>query len=184
MPVLNFLSYFVPFVGESESEGMVLRCRRADLSVKQDADNMLRLLDVYANDPMGIGESLPSSVMASLVAEMLNLGPSCVVYLAFIDGQPDAIALANAFVGFSTFKAKRLLNIHDFVVVPEYRGLKVGQKLIDFIAADCQARGFCKLTLEVLSGNKTAMGCYERSGFVPYVLQEEAGHALLMQRFL
>ena len=45
-------------------------------------------------------------------------------------------------------------------------------------------RGACKLTLEVLSGNATAMRLYARSGFAQYALDPAAGQACFMQKWL
>jgi len=47
-----------------------------------------------------------------------------------------------------------------------------------------RARGCCKLTLEVLSGNAVAMRSYLRSGFANYQLDPAAGQAVLMQKWL
>ena len=47
-----------------------------------------------------------------------------------------------------------------------------------------RARGCCKLTLEVLSGNALAMRSYARFGFANYQLDPAAGQAVLMQKWL
>ena len=44
--------------------------------------------------------------------------------------------------------------------------------------------GACKLTLEVLSGNRQAMGLYERCGFAPYTLDATMGQAQFLQKWL
>jgi hypothetical protein len=44
------------------------------------------------------------------------------------------------------------------------------------------ARGACKLTLEVLSGNAGAMALYARCGFEAYVLDPAMGQARFMQK--
>jgi ribosomal protein S18 acetylase RimI-like enzyme len=45
-------------------------------------------------------------------------------------------------------------------------------------------RGACKLTLEVLSGNRGAVRLYERVGFAGYALGELTGQAQFMQKWL
>ena len=45
-------------------------------------------------------------------------------------------------------------------------------------------RGYCKMTLEVLSGNLPAQHLYRSEGFVAYVLDEELGQALFWQKKL
>ena len=45
-------------------------------------------------------------------------------------------------------------------------------------------RGACKLTLEVLSGNRSAIASYRRVGFVPYQLDPAMGDATFFQKSL
>jgi ribosomal protein S18 acetylase RimI-like enzyme len=47
-----------------------------------------------------------------------------------------------------------------------------------------RGRGACKLTLEVLSGNASAINAYRRLGFEAYQLDPELGDARFMQRWL
>ena len=86
--------------------------------------------------------------------------------------------------GFSTFACKPLVNLHDLAVIPAYRGQGVGARLLESVEAIARARGSCKLTLEVLSGNGTALGVYARSGFAQYQLDPAAGQALFLQKWL
>ncbi|NBQ06516.1 MAG: radical SAM protein [Betaproteobacteria bacterium] len=51
--------------------------------------------------------------------------PGAASFIAWLDGQP--IGLINCFEGYSTFKAKPLLNVHDIAVLDGYRGQGVGQ---------------------------------------------------------
>ena len=173
------LAPFMPFVAEP---AVALRCREACLDDEADGGHLLRLLDCYARDPMGINESLPQRIMDSLLPKLQKLS-YCKVYFAMFD-DCIPIAMAICFEGFSTFQAAAVLNVHDFIVDPAYRGQKVGQRLMDHIAADCSRKGFCKITLEVLSGNSVALECYQKSGFHPYKLREETGDAMFLTRKL
>jgi ribosomal protein S18 acetylase RimI-like enzyme len=85
------------------------------------------------------------------------------VLLAFAD--EVAIGIAVCFVGFSTFRARPLLNVHDLAVLPQYRGKGAGRALL--LAAEDHARrqGCCRLTLEVLESNSGARALYRRFGF-------------------
>ena len=40
------------------------------------------------------------------------------------------VGIATCFHGLSTFVARRLLNLHDLAVIPEYRGKGVGRRLL------------------------------------------------------
>ena len=56
-----------------------------------------------------------------------------ITVLAYIDNKPAG--LINCFQGFSTFKCKPLLNIHDVVVLKQYREQGVCQKMLNKVEA-------------------------------------------------
>ncbi|ANQ86946.1 putative streptothricin acetyltransferase [Azoarcus olearius] len=145
------------------------------------ADAFLALLDHYACDPMGGGKPLAAQPRAQLV-DRLRGRPGFVGFLAY-DGA-RACGLINCFEGFSTFAAQPLLNVHDIVVHADWRGRGVGQALLAAAEDAARQRGCCKLTLEVLSNNRTALAAYDRAGFRPYVLDPAAGQALFLQKWL
>ena len=119
----------------------------------------------------------PSSQATKLAAL-----PSAASFIAWIGD--EAVGLVNTFEGYSTFKARPLLNVHDIAVLPAQRARGVGQALLAACEAHARQRGCCKLTLEVLSGNQRALRSYQRFGFAPYVLDPREGQALLMQKWL
>ncbi|MBC7750621.1 MAG: GNAT family N-acetyltransferase [Candidatus Saccharibacteria bacterium] len=94
------------------------------------------------------------------------------------------VGLLNGFEGFSTFAARPLLNIHDVFVHASVRGLGVGRELFIYAERVARARGYCKLTLEVLAGNTHAQRLYQAQGFVGYALDEATGHAMFWQKVL
>jgi len=160
-----------------------VNCRvvAVDLENGVDSARWLALLDHYAQDPMGGGEGLSAYARSHLVDSLKGL-PGFHGALAY-DGE-TAVGLINCFTGFSTFAARSLLNIHDIVVHANWRGQGIGQLLLQWAASRARELGCCKLTLEVLSNNRRALSSYERAGFLPYVLDPSAGHALLMQKYL
>lgn len=153
----------------------------ADLSVPRDADALLSLLDAYANDPMGGGASLSPDVKARLPGD-LAARETCLVLLARLDGVPAGTAVC--FEGYSTFAAAPLLNLHDFVVAPAFRGKGIARALLERVVHEARHRGCCKVTLEVLANNHRARGIYERAGFAGYELDPAAGQALFLQKKL
>jgi len=158
-----------------------LQVRRADYSAAADRAALIGLLDAYAQDRMGGGEALPADVRARLCDDLAR-HPLAVSFIAWLGDQP--VGLANCFEGYSTFKARPLLNVHDMVVHPAHRARGIGQALLAACEAHARERGCCKLTLEVLSGNQRAMRSYAHFGFAPYVLDPREGQALLMQKWL
>lgn len=158
-----------------------MRVRRADYRAPADRAALVALLDAYAQDPMGGGTPLADDVKVRLPDDLATL-PSAASFIAWIGD--DAVGLVNTFEGYSTFKARPLLNVHDIAVLPAQRGRGVGQALLAACEAHARERGCCKLTLEVLSGNQRALRSYQRFGFAPYVLDPAEGNALLMQKWL
>ena len=146
----------------------------------QGAD-LVQLLDHYARDPMGGGRPLPDSVKQTLVSNLAQL-PHAMSFLAYIENK--AVGLINAFEVFSTFANEPLINIHDIVVHSDYRGQGIAQHLLAVVEEVAKARGCCKLTLEVLSGNASAQASYKRFGFEEYALDPEQGQALFWQKIL
>lgn len=155
--------------------------RRADYADPVDRAALVTLLDAYATDPMGGGVPLPDAVRAALCDRLAQV-PLAASYIAWLDGQ--AVGLINCFEGFSTFKARPLLNVHDIAVLPAHRARGIGQALLAAAERHARERGCCKLTLEVLAGNAPALRSYGRFGFAPYTLDPREGQALLMQKWL
>ena len=160
---------------------MGLQIRRVDYLNAKDAEALVFLLDAYAQDPMGGGEALKPDNAARLCKDLSRI-PGAASFIAWLDDQP--IGLINCFEGYSTFKAKPLLNVHDIAVLSAHRGQGVGQALLKAAEDHARNRGCCKLTLEVLSGNGPAMASYKRFGFAQYELDPAAGQAQFMQKWL
>ncbi len=139
-----------------------VQVRSADLADAADAAAIVLVLNAYAADPRGGGKALPDAIQARLV-EGLRQTPGARVWLA-LDG-PDAVGVCVGFLGYSTFQALPLLNIHDLAVLPGRRGRGTGRALLAAAEALAVAEGCCKLTLEVQDDNTPARRLYESFGF-------------------
>jgi ribosomal protein S18 acetylase RimI-like enzyme len=151
----------------------------ADLSLPENQNAVLAMIDAYSRDAMGEAKPLDPDVRARLISG-LQRHPTTLIFLAFDGDRP--IGAAICFIGFATFAAKPLINIHDFVVLPASRGKGVGRRLLDAVEGKARKLGCCKLTLEVMDNNHHALRMYEAAGFVRYALQEEAGTAIFMSK--
>lgn len=158
---------------------MDITLQHSDLTSTQQAKDLIDLLDHYALDIMGGGKTLSEYVKTHLV-EALRQRNDSVVVLAYHG--TEAVGLAIAFEGFSTFAAKPLLNLHDIVVKANHRGRGIAPKLLQKIEDIAKERGCCKLTLEVLEGNVKARQVYHDFGFSNYQLDDHMGHALFLQK--
>ncbi len=146
---------------------MTLSIRQADLTSPGDPAAIVPVLDSYARDVMGGGEPLRPDVRARL-PQALRDHPTTVAFLSCDEGQPVGVAVC--FVGFSTFHARPLLNIHDLAVVPDRRGQGIGRALLEAAEAEARRRGCCKLTLEVRDDNVRARRLYDGFGFTDFVV--------------
>ena len=160
---------------------MGLEVRKVAFENVEQGQQLVELLNAYAEDPMGGAEPLSAEVKANLVKGLSQV-PGAVALLAYLDGQ--AVGVTTAFAGFSTFAARPLLNIHDIAVLPAFRGQGVAQALMAGLEQEARERGCCKMTLEVLSNNHRAQQAYRRFGFAGYALDPEAGEALFWQKKL
>ena len=152
---------------------------RTDLADPAHCDALFALLDEYASGPTGSGHRLDPQVRERLPA-LLATRSHFVGWLAFADGVPAGVI--NCFEGVSTFKARPLLNIHDIAVSPRFQRRGIGRALLQAADAEARARGCCKLTLEVLTGNAGAIAAYAQAGFEPYVLDPIMGQAVFLEK--
>lgn len=159
----------------------IIHVVRADLDDSRHQAAILEMTRAYAQDPMGNGRDLAEDVRRALVPG-LRAHPTTLVFLAF-EGE-RAVGIVTTFVGFSTFAARPLVNIHDLHVRPEAQGQGVGRRLMDAVEAEARARGCCKLTLEVQENNPRARALYERLGFTGAQYEAAAGAVLFRQKAL
>lgn len=160
---------------------MSVEILQADYTNPQHAEDLVTLLNGYALDPMGGGQALSEYTQQNLVAALINT-PNAVSVLCYVDGKPAG--LINCFQGFSTFKCKPILNIHDVTVNSEFRGLGLSMKMMEKVEFIAKERGVCKLTLEVLEGNVVAKNAYIKFGFAGYELDPEMGKAMFWEKVL
>jgi len=137
----------------------------ADLEDSAHTDGIIEILNAYAQEEVGGGEPLRADVKEQLIPA-LRRQSNAVVLVALTSSR--LVGVAVCFAGFSTFAAQPLLNIHDLAVLPEFRGLGIGQALLEAVEERARSRGCCKLTLEVLEVNEGARRLYGRFGFGDY----------------
>ena len=158
---------------------MTIVIQHINLHGEQHGNDLLTLLNNYACDPMGGGSALPLYTQQNLIKQLQKRSD----YIGLIAYQgKNAIALLNAFEGFSSFAAQPLINIHDLYVAPAQRGQAVLELLFDELEKIAKQRKCCKLTLEVLSNNQRAKSAYKKIGFSAYELSSDAGHAIFWQK--
>jgi ribosomal protein S18 acetylase RimI-like enzyme len=130
---------------------------------------------------MGNGADLPESVRGSLI-EGLRRHPTTLVFLA-LDGD-RYVGISTCFLGFSTFAARRLINIHDVHVLPDSQRQGIARLLLGAVEAKARQLDCCKITLEVQQNNRAALALYESLGFSAAEYQAEAGAVLFRHKII
>lgn len=133
----------------------------ADLDSPLHQNGILTLLNMYACEPVAGGKPIADEVQARLIPE-LRRQTNGKHFLALESGA--VVGVAICFIGFSTFRAKPIINIHDLTVHRDYRGRGIGDALLQAVEAEAQRLGCSALTLEVQEDNR-ARRLYERFGF-------------------
>lgn len=147
----------------------------------QQAKDLVFLLNHYALADSGGGEGLPDDVKSQLVPRLAQI-PHAFSLIVYAAQQP--VGLVNAFHGFSTFKARPLINIHDLVVHAEFRRQGVSQLLLAEVEKIALHYHCCKVTLEVLDQNFPALNAYQKFGFKSYGLNPAYGKAIFLEKYL
>ncbi len=142
----------------------------ADLTRADHQNALVKMLDAYMRDPMEGGEPPSEQVKRDLVPG-LRAHPACHVFLAYRDGVP--VGFSICFLGFSTFLARPLLNIHDIFVDLSVRGRGIGAMLLKRIESRARDLNCCRITLEVREDNRVARGLYRKVGFDRVVVGAE-----------
>lgn len=143
--------------------------------------SIVELLDEYARDLQSNGRGLSETVKAALVDE-LEKRRNVHSVLAFAEN--EAAGLCVSVETFSTFSAKPVLNIHDLLVAPPFRGRGLSKLLLGKVEDIARELGCCKLTLEVLEKNKIALNLYNSLDFNAYKLHPRWGRALFLEKKL
>lgn len=123
---------------------------------------LVQLMNHYITDKMGGSEPLSGKRAEELIQGLRDL-PTSIVLFAVEDDR--FIGLCNAFVNFATFTVKKFVNIHDIVVLNDYRGKGIGRKLMQAVIDVAVKLDCSKVTLEVREDNVVAQGLYQSLGF-------------------
>jgi GNAT superfamily N-acetyltransferase len=105
--------------------------------------------------------------------------PAAEVVIAYAGDEPAGFAVY--FHTFSTFLGRRGLYLEDLFVVPQWRGLGLGRRLLAYVARIAVERGCGRMEWSVLDWNEMALGVYRKIGARPmdeWTVQRLTGAAL------
>src|SRR5260370_22712444 len=125
----------------------------ADLSRADHQRAIVTMLDASMRDPMEGGLPMPEATKRELIPG-LRAHPACYIFLAYSGDTP--VGFSICFLGFSTFNARPLINIHDIFVESPLRGKGIGLMLLERIETKARKLNSCLLTLDVPEANQPA----------------------------
>lgn len=134
----------------------------ADLENPVHAQAVLGLVEAFALEPMSGGKKLSRSIRDAMIPG-LRAQPTGRIFLAQLSDR--YVGTAICFLGFSTFYAKPVINIHDLIVLEGYRGKGIGRRLLAAVSDHAHLSGCCKVTLEAREDNAGALRLYQSAGF-------------------
>jgi GNAT superfamily N-acetyltransferase len=134
--------------------------RVADLLNTKDSKDLIRLLNEFS---ISIEDhELDMAIQQTLVSNLIQTN-NAIVYFACLE--TEIIGIAICFYGFSTFKNKKLINIHDLYVSKQYQNKGIGSKFLQYIES-INKEHCCKVTLEVYQSNINAVRTYEKNNYI------------------
>lgn len=160
---------------------MDVRVVEADLTREDQASALVALLDAFVQDPAVAGVPLAPEVREH-VALRLHEHPTTRTWLAY-DGETP-VGFAIGVLGFSSFAARPVMNVHDLGVQRELRGRGVGHALLSAMEREARTLGCCKLTLEVREDNTRARRLYDFFGFGNFEPGEERVPTFFLEKKL
>lgn len=133
-----------------------------DFSNPDHCRALVNLMNHYMTDAMGDHPPHDENSAQKLITGLKN---QCnkICLLAQTDGQ--FVGLVNCFINFGTFAAKPFINIHDVVVLDNYRGKGIGRKMLEEVVRRSKEMDCAKITLEVREDNPGAQHLYNSLGF-------------------
>ena len=133
-----------------------------DLKRESHCIELINLMDIYMRDEMGLGRPMPEALKPRIIEGLKNHRG----YLGFfVRVGVEYAALANCNLNFSTWQAKPLINIHDFIVAPDFRKKGVGLFLLEQIEKYARKKNYCRVNLEVRHDNFKAQNLYKKAGY-------------------
>jgi ribosomal protein S18 acetylase RimI-like enzyme len=138
---------------------------KGDLSKKRHYRALITLINAYRIHPMG-GRlpALSPQAETELIKGLKNHRNAIILFAQY---GKTIMGLAVCFLGFSTFSAKPLMNVHDVIVSPRFRRRGSGKAIMEAIVRKAEMLGCCRVTLEVRSDNSVAKRLYKKNGFGP-----------------
>lgn len=135
---------------------------QGDVNLEDHVRSIIHLIDMYKSDEMG--ESSPLSEKEKNSLKLLIQEKNAMEFFLIYLGE-ELVGGAICFEKFSSFAAQKIINIHDFFILSNYRGIGLGRDLMSSILDYAKCKNCSKVTLEVREDNRVAKNLYNSMGF-------------------
>jgi len=139
-----------------------LKVFECDFSNPFHCKSLADLMNAYITDRMGGGLPYSPEKLTKLIEGLKNHPSKLVLFVA---AGKRIVGLTNCFINFATFSLKPFVNIHDVIVLPEFRGTGAGRKLLEGVIDHARKIDCSKITLEVREDNEVAQNLYKSLDF-------------------
>ena len=136
--------------------------RRAEFDDAADIAVVTELFADYALGLVGKSGAIEPQVLHEVVAGLKTM-PGAFALIAFVGDKPAGLAVCLE--SYSTFRAARVINVHDLGVLAEFRSRGIANELLRCVEREAEERHCCKVTLEVRDDNHDARRLYRRRGY-------------------
>lgn len=128
---------------------------------RDDFEDLLPLVRAYCDFyEVSPSDAALIALSEALVADPVGEG----VQLIARGARSEPLGFATLYWTWSTARAARIGVMNDLFVVPEARGLRVGELLIEACRERCRARGAVSLGWQTALDNERAQRLYDRIG--------------------
>lgn len=139
----------------SEVSTEIPKIIRLDIESSQQQTDMQKLFIEYSSNAK-------ASIKENIVEELCQL-PYFIGFIAYQGNKP--VGFAVCLESFSSYRCKKVLNIHDFMISKQCRGKGYGKILLKGIESFSRENDYLKITLEVDDNNHSAQKLYASCGF-------------------
>lgn len=131
-------------------------------ATKADLPQLLDLLHQYIVD-FYLSPDPGKEALTKLVTHLIDDPSAGIQFVAETQSQ-RLVGFATLYFTFNTLEAKRMAFLYDLFVVPDTRGLKIGERLFNTCLSYIRENDYSHMIWETAHDNHTAQALYDKMG--------------------
>ncbi len=130
--------------------------------IQANLSNLGDILPLFHDYLLFYHQDLPSDTIRDFLSERLIQKDSLIFLSLF---QQNIIGFIQLYSSFNSLTLKRLYILHDFYVIPSFRGQGIGSRLLEYVKNYVKENGNGEIMLQTSKENYNAQRLYEKHGF-------------------